>query len=307
LPGVQVLNDPAGDQTGTPNANQQLDLTAAYVAEPFVSNTDHSITFTIKVSTLSPTLPPNATWQLNMVTTDTNGTSRTIFFDMNTASTGATASFDYGYHDPSQNIDLSQCGIPVPLISSCPVTGSSTADGTITITVNTSQPLQFFDATGTHAFDVNLLAAGKSLTNMNAVTTLLVGAGGSGIVTTIDQMTTGTGSYLTVGNGACSGSGTPTPTPSTTPTPTPTNPGEAVVKTIGDTLSSLKNTVDVSAALETVKNAITNIFDSLVQAAPSQVINNGVQQMLSDEYSSISFSVNSVSKNSFTYFRLPSP
>jgi hypothetical protein len=214
LPGVQVQSDPSGDQTGAPAANSQLDLLGVYVAEPFVSPSDHSIIFTIKVSNLTGGPQTNSLWAVYLDVNDTNGTPRTIFFDMNTidSPTGGVG-FNYGYHDSSGN-DTSQGPGSV-------ITGSFTGDGTITLKINTANPLSFSDFTGAHQFDVNLLPAGTSLTAIQGQTQLFIGIIGNGGTVTIDTTDQGTGTYLTQGNAACQASGSPTPTPTVTPTPTP--------------------------------------------------------------------------------------
>src|SRR5256885_12940739 len=130
LPGVQVQNDDTGDQTGGPDANSQLDLQAVYVAEPFYSATDHNITFTIKVANLSGGPQPSSNWAVYMNVQDTNGSTRTIFFDMNTIdSPTGDVGFNYGYSENGN--DTSQGPGSV-------ITGSFTDDGTITLKVNTA-------------------------------------------------------------------------------------------------------------------------------------------------------------------------
>ncbi len=221
LPGIQVLADPANDQNGNQvgGPSQQLDLLGVYLAE--LGTDTNAITVTIKVQNLSGTLLPNATWQVYMNVKDTNGTLRTIFVNMNTTDNPPNAAFNFGY-----NSSVGGTGNDTSQGTAGVVTGSFAPDGTITIKLNTGNVLSFSDISTAHQFDVDLRQAGVSLSGINAVTTELIGALGNGGTATIDTATTGTTSYLTVGNGACSASPSPTPTPtpagSPTPTPTPT-------------------------------------------------------------------------------------
>src|SRR6185295_4239842 len=64
------------------------------------------------------------------------------------------------------------------------------------------------------------LSAGKVLTNVNAMTSVLIGVIGNGTNQTID--TTSNQSYTIAGAAACA---QPSPSPSASPTPTPDNTG----------------------------------------------------------------------------------
>jgi PKD repeat protein len=83
-----------------------------------------------------------------------------------------------------------------------------TADGTITITLDLTNPLNFHDTSGRLApFTLNRPPAGITLTGVQGVTSLLVGAapGGIGGGATVTVSSTGaTQSYKTVGNINCS-------------------------------------------------------------------------------------------------------
>jgi len=217
LPGIQVLTDPANDQNGNQVGGpiQQLDLLGVYFAE--VGTDTNAITVTIKVQNLTGTLFPNGTWQVYMNVKDTTGTLRTIFVNMNTTDNPPNAAFNFGY-----NSSLNGTGNDTSQGTAGVVTGSFTTDGTITIKLNTANVISFNDISAAHQFDVDLRQPGVSLSGIHAVTTALVGVLGNGVTTTVDTATTGTTSYLTVGNGACSASPSPTPTPTPTPTGTPT-------------------------------------------------------------------------------------
>ncbi|MCA1815015.1 MAG: exo-alpha-sialidase, partial [Acidobacteria bacterium] len=216
-PGLSVLTDPAGDQFGAPNADSQLDITSLKIAEPYTNASDSSITFTLKVNNLTTPVQPNSIWNVYFNARDTSGTTRTMFVSMNTADAPGVVSYNYGYTDSSPTgggLDLSQCAFT----GCAQVTGSNSADGTITLKLNTSAPLPFTDASGNPAFAANLKGGGVLLDAVNARTEILVGAAGSGSLQDAD--TTDFGSYTTVGNAACNAA-TPTPSPTATPTPPP--------------------------------------------------------------------------------------
>jgi hypothetical protein len=217
-PGVLVLSDPANDQVGNQaGQNQQLDFTAVYFAE--LGTDSNTLTVTMKVQNLSGTLALNATWQVYMNVNDTNGTLRTIFVNMNTTDNPPNAAFNFGY-----NSSVGGTGNDTSQGTTGVVSGTFAADGTITIKLNTTNVISFNDISMAHQFDVDLRQPGVGLSGIQGVTTILVGVVGNGVTTTIDDSSnsTGTESYLTIGNGACIASGTPTPTPTVTPTGTPT-------------------------------------------------------------------------------------
>ena len=220
LPGIQVLTDPANDQNGSQvgGPTQQLDLLGVYFAE--LGTDTNAITVTIKVQNLNGTLFPNGTWQVYMNVKDTTGTLRTIFVNMNTTDNPPNAAFNFGY-----NSSLNGTGNDTSQGTAGVVSGSFTTDGTITIKLNTANVISFNDISAAHQFDVDLRQPGVSLSGIHADTTALVGVLGNGVTITVDTATTGTTSYLTVGNAVCAGGNptpTPTPTPAGSPTPTPT-------------------------------------------------------------------------------------
>jgi PKD repeat protein len=202
LPYVSVQTDPDGDQVGGPNANTQLDIERVGIGEPFVSCTDKSVTFLLKVNNLNPTPIPNGGWRVLFNARDTNGVTRQLFVEMETE-TAPTPTFNYGYKDPSSG-STSQCFLS-PTLTSCPVSGSYSADGTIIMKLDVSQPLEFFSATNTTGvpdFVVNI-PTGTDFSAITADTSLLIGAVGTGELEQID-ITAGDGVYTTVGNLSCS-------------------------------------------------------------------------------------------------------
>ncbi|HEY6139167.1 MAG TPA: Ig-like domain-containing protein [Thermoanaerobaculia bacterium] len=203
LPGAQVQSDASGDQLGGPNANTQLDLRSVFVAEPYSSDAEHSLTFTVKVANLTGVLQPNSSWSVYFNAPDTSGTSRQLFVQMNTTDVPAQASFSYGWHDAVNNVDVGQC-----FANSCPqVSGGYTSDGTITIKLITTNALSFGDAaTGAHVFDANLSGAGTALSSIAGATSTLAGAAGTGLIVPVDD-SDGGGSYTVGGNLSCKPNG----------------------------------------------------------------------------------------------------
>ena len=198
VPGVTMQTDPAGDQDLGPTANTQLDIRSVSIAEPYVNDTQHSLTFTLKVDNLNGTLQPNSIWTVYFNTLDLAGTTRQFFVQMNTSDLPTGPNFAYGWHDPDNNIDLGQC-----FMNSCPeATGTFNADGTITIKLLTTNNLSFNDISGNHLFDANFAGAGTVLSAVQGNTSILVGAAGTGLIEPVDD-SAGGGTYTVAGNLAC--------------------------------------------------------------------------------------------------------
>lgn len=210
----------AGDIPAQPPQPVQGELTIERVSigEPFTNCNDKSVTFVMKVQTLDPSNtgtaapPPNGEWQVLFQVPDTNGVMRTIFVEANTQNepfpTAATVNYDYGYRDTSPTgggLDSAQCGVPIPMISSCPMSGSVAPDGTITMKLNVAGTLTFFDLSGNHVFDV-VIPVGTTFGSIQGNTYLLAGSSPAGVGGgLIEQVSTtpATGSYTTIGNTAC--------------------------------------------------------------------------------------------------------
>jgi hypothetical protein len=209
----------AGPQCTAPYVNVQgagsaatvseLTIQNVNIGEPFDGNCFHkSITFVEKVVTLDPgnsgqvTPLYNGEWTVRFSVPDTAGIPRTLFVVWQTTQV-PTGTFSYGFVDTStagQNVN--RTFICVPPATTCPVTGTVAANGTITITLDTSAPLTFTPQTGS-AFSVNLGNPGTNLSSIQGVTYLCACAAGSGVVSTQSQ-TIGNGSYTLNGNVACS-------------------------------------------------------------------------------------------------------
>ncbi|HET9795738.1 MAG TPA: fibronectin type III domain-containing protein [Thermoanaerobaculia bacterium] len=134
LPGVRVVADASGDQTGAP-ANADVDIQSVSVAEPYDSSGAENLVFTMKVADLSTLVPGRAwriVWNYPAPPPIPNFPFDGIYYvGMNTDDTGAV-SFEYG------TVSLGTIGLvlanPVPNPIG-PVDGKYFADGTIRITV----------------------------------------------------------------------------------------------------------------------------------------------------------------------------
>ncbi len=175
LPGLTVVTDPSGDQTGAP-ANTEMDIQSLAIAEPYFTDGSQRLVFTLKVQDLN-TLPANAYWKAYFEAPD--GT--TYFVDMNTTNAQGAPSFEYGHVavGPSGSDDV----VDGVLDSD----SGYSADGTIRLVAE--------DA------DIGGLAAGNVLQQVHATTQLLAGGSGTGVLQTMD--TTVNGSYTLVGNASC--------------------------------------------------------------------------------------------------------
>ena len=180
LPGITVVTDPTGDETGAP-ANSQLDIQSISIAEPYVSaSTPNFLTFTMKVANLSSPVQPNSSWSIFF--TAPNGTQ--YFVDMNTEGAPPTPVFQYGHTTTLATGTTNQTtdGTADPSSNYSP-------DGTITIAVPVSA--------------VGGIKAGDQLVNINGKTQLQIGAAGTGLLENIDS--TVAGRYIVVGNASCAG------------------------------------------------------------------------------------------------------
>jgi PKD repeat protein len=178
LPGITIVTDPTGDQTGAP-ANSQLDIQSISVAEPFNSSASgNQLYFTLQVANLSSPLPPNAQWVIFFTTPD----ATEHFVAMDTTSNPATPEFTYGH------VTTIATGNPSLVTDGTADTGSTfNANGTILIIIDNSK--------------VSSPAPGNQLVNIYGETQLEVGAAGTGLLETIDS--TSAGRYILIGNQAC--------------------------------------------------------------------------------------------------------
>lgn len=163
IPDETVVTDPSGDQL--PTASGAYDIQSLSVAGLYPrlgGSANPNIRWTLKVANLDPdNLPRSTTWRI----TWTSGT-RTWFVHMNTFQpTGVD--FQYG--------EITTSATTLGAADE----GSFTADGTIKITIAASK--------------VGGPPVGQTLTAVNARTAILVGGLGTGV--TVNQDTTGNGTY----------------------------------------------------------------------------------------------------------------
>ena len=180
----------------------QLTLQRIGIGEPFSGNcSEKSITFQINVQELNPQPLPNGIWRFFFFVKDTTNTSRELYVSMDTGGTHAsTPFFNYGYRSGGTT---DQCS-SLPGSPACPVSGTFNTDGTITIKLDVSQPLDFFSSTNTTGvpdFIVNI-PTGTHLTNISGETYVIATTPVAGAQDPV-QVDGGSGSYTTVGNLSC--------------------------------------------------------------------------------------------------------
>jgi hypothetical protein len=185
------VSDPTGDQNGNPAANQQFDIQSVSIAEPCATDGQNRLVFTLKVANLS-TIPPNGHWKIEFVPPNLPSGTTAYFVEM-TSDQNSNVSFEYGN---------------VTTISNTVGTtdGTKSADGTITISIANSK--------------VGNPSVGQSITQVEGITQLLVGAAGTGLLLGIDSTTVSGNnpSYTLIGHGSCTCAvATPTATPTATP------------------------------------------------------------------------------------------
>ena len=199
-PYVQVQN---GATPLLPDPNMNYTIVSVSMGEPFVNCGTKRLTVVMKVPSLAPAAPPNASWTVDFVTNATSdGASRTIFVEYSTTINPA-GGFNWGFHDTINDINLSQC-LPLPG-QPCEVTGTATPDGTITMhfVLTNALPLSGLNGEPFGSLGGAAWTPGKILTLIRGHTDLFVGAGGTGF-SVANAATTGDGTYTVQGNISCS-------------------------------------------------------------------------------------------------------
>ena len=200
-PGVQVTTDPAGDQTGAP-ANGGLDLKDAFLAEPW--NPDHPDNDTLEIrirtqQSLDPAPPPNGNWYLYFTYRGVN-----YYVVMTTGNTPLPA-FEYGRVDLNATTGIND------------QTTLGTVDGSVggdTILMRLPRSLLTQPVTiGGPAQPAPV--QGDVFTSVHGETRLLVGGGGTGLITVIDSSTPT--DYTVHTNQACAPNQAPTARLAATP------------------------------------------------------------------------------------------
>jgi hypothetical protein len=191
LPGITIITDPAGDQTGAP-ANSELDIRSVSMAEPWLNSCSDQLVFTMKVNDLS-VVPPQARWTIFF--SRANGTEYFVAMLSDDTGNPTGVSFVYGH------TSLGTGGVRQLTTDGTADAGSGfTADGTITIVLSLSKL----------TFNLNPPPAtlpppapGETFGNVNALTQQTVGV----LLLTIDS--TGSGGYTLAGNRSCEPSSPP--------------------------------------------------------------------------------------------------
>jgi PKD repeat protein len=200
-PGVRVTTDPAGDQTGAPG-NAGLDLKEAFLAEPWDSgNPDgDTLEFRIRIhGSLDPLPPPNGYWYVYFIYRGVN-----YYVAMTTGNT-PLPSYQYGRVDPDPTTGINN------------QTDLGTLDGSVsgdTITIRISRSLLTQPVTIGGAAQPAPVK-GDLFTGVKGETRLLVGGGGTGLITVIDDSTPS--DYTVHTNEACAPNGAPTARLAATP------------------------------------------------------------------------------------------
>lgn len=201
-PGVVAVTDAANDQAAPGGTSSDIRFVA--VAEPYTTDADKSLTFTLKVTDLA-TIPANTVWKTRFTVKDTAGVDRVLYVEMHTkdqtslnAPTGLKPTFGYGFQDGTTDTGAGTAGV---------VSGSFKADGTITIKFNVANPLGFRKLSATTDLFTVRLEPGSLIGSITGVTQLLVGAQpggtGGGLLRPLDDTDAGS-NYSVKGNKACS-------------------------------------------------------------------------------------------------------
>jgi len=185
LPGITVITDPTGDQTGAP-ANSELDIQSLSLAEPWLNSCSNQLVFTLKVADLN-VVPPQARWTIFF--SRANGTEYFVAMESNGTGNPTGVDFIYGHTTPGTG------GVRQLTTDGAADAGSGfTADGTITIVLSLAKLT--FNLTPPPA-TLPPPAPGDAFGNINAITQQTVGV----LLVTMDS--TGSNGYTLAGNRAC--------------------------------------------------------------------------------------------------------
>jgi|HubBroStandDraft_3_1064219.scaffolds.fasta_scaffold05027_1 hypothetical protein len=185
LPGLTIVTDPTGDQTGAP-ANSELDIQRLSMAEPFLNSCTNQAVFTLKVADLS-VVPPQARWTIFFSRAD--GTEHFVAMTSDSTGNPTGVSFVFGH------TSLGTGGVRQLTTDGNADAGSAfTPDGTITILLSLSKLT--YNGNPPPA-TLPPPAPGDHFGNINAITQQTVGV----LLATIDS--TGSNGYTLVGNRTC--------------------------------------------------------------------------------------------------------
>ena len=183
LPGITIVNDPAGDQTGSP-ANTGLDITKISMGEPFLNTCSNQLVFTMKVTGLT-VLPQQARWTIFF--SRPNGVEHFVNMGTDDESNPGGAVFKYGH------TQIGAGGVRQLVTDGDADPGSTYSnDGTIVIVLSNSK-LTFNPAGPPFPPP----APGESFGNVNGITQQTIGV----LLATIDS--TSSSGYTLGGNRSC--------------------------------------------------------------------------------------------------------
>jgi hypothetical protein len=205
LPGIGLLVDPAGDETGDP-ANAQRDIRELSVAELYnPASSVNRVTFRLKVSNLSPIPAPSSRWTIFFTRQDPAPatTSTEWFVSMVTDDTASPGTPVYRYGHTS----IGTGGVRQLTTDGTADSGSNSPDGTILI--NIGAPTQTNTGTTGRAFPP--IMPGESFTLVNAITQ----QSGAALLITTDS--TGNAQYTVAGNNSCAPNAAPVAALAATP------------------------------------------------------------------------------------------
>jgi PKD repeat protein len=205
LPGLLVLADASGDQTGAVlGQNNDLDIQSVSLAEPFYTDGSQKLVFTMKVADLS-TIPANRQWRIIWTPpTPPNVVGGQVVDDryyigMTSGPSGGAASVSYEYGTVSANGN-----VPTKKGDNTTgdVLGSFTPAGVIQLTIADSK------VGGVHAGDVLSVISGRNF----------AGNGAASLTKSSAADSTGDAGYVLVGNDSCRPNTAPVAQLTATPT-----------------------------------------------------------------------------------------
>lgn len=185
FPGVRVADDARGDQDQTLGGPEHdIDWVAMHEkaedTNPEDGVVDQKLFYIMEVANLEGDLPPNTNWRI-----DWEAPNGVVYFvDMETNEL-SQVNFTYGWQDGNIFRTVGDADF-----------GTFDPDGTIQIVNSLSK----FEAIATGAGPTGM-EAGATLTSVSGTTQQLIGAGGTGLLATIDESPQG--AYRMIGNQAC--------------------------------------------------------------------------------------------------------
>lgn len=257
LPGLQVVADAVGDQTGAMlNQNSDLDIQSVSIAEPYFADGSEKLVFTMRVSSLA-TIPANRQWRViwtpptppNVVGGQAVDDRYYIGMTSGPAGGAASVSYEYGFVSANGNVPTKKGDN-----TTGDVTGSFTAPGVIEIAIANSK------VGGVHSGDVLSVISARNF----------AGNGTASLTKSSAADSTGDGAYLLVGNASCIPNTAPVanliaiPTSGNLPLAVDFNGGGSSDANAGDTIASYR--FDFGDGSPSVTQATPTISHTYYQA-----------------------------------------